>query len=497
MWDSPAIKKAIRPGRWVCAITLLMGLIACAPEPRQPNLLILYSDDQRADAIGAYGNPHIETPNLDALVERGFSFRQAYVMGSHHGAICAPSRAMLMTGRSLFHVYGNLDTLDTFPMRLQDAGYRTFGTGKWHQSQPSFAKSFEEGRNVFFGGMNDHFQTHVRDKQTDSTFTEPEAQSFSTTLFADAAIAFIEQQATADDNSPFLAYVAFTAPHDPRTAPGDYATYYDPEDLPLPPNFKSAHPFDLGPMSMAVRDEHLAAWPRTPEVIQSQLADYYGLITHMDAEIGRIFEALRETGQWDDTIIVFAADNGLAMGSHGLLGKQSLYEHSFRVPLIMAGPSIPQGASDALTYLYDLTPTLLELAGAPSLPRMDGKNLAPIWKGERTQVRETLFTAYHDAIRAVRDDTWKLIRYPHLHHTQLFNLREDPHEINNRADDSEQQARVAAMMELLEVWQAEMDDPHPLTAEERRPMAFDYTQIERKPDRWQPSSVIERYFSDL
>lgn len=475
---------------------VVVGMPVLAQSVERPNLLVIYSDDQRADAVGAWGNPYIQTPNLDALVQRGFSFRQAYVMGSHHGAICAPSRAMLMTGRSLFNVYDNLDSLDTFPMQLQDAGYATFGTGKWHQGRDAFAKTFGKGRNVFFGGMNDHFQTHVRDKNTDGTFTEAEAKSFSTTLFADAAIDFIEQHAASGGEDPFMAYVAFTAPHDPRTPPDEYLDLYPPEGVPLPPNYLPLHPFDLGPATMAVRDEHLAPWPREPDVIRSQIAEYYGLITHMDAEIGRVFEALRETGQWENTVIVFAGDNGLAMGSHGLLGKQSLYEHSFRVPLIVAGPGIPQGTSDALTYLYDLTPTLLNLGGAAPLQGMEGYNLAAIWNGERTSVRETLFTAYHSAIRAVRNSRWKLIRYPHIHHTQLFDLQRDPYELHNRAADPEQQERVAAMMRLLEDWQAQSKDPHPHTADERQPMAYDYSQIERKADRWQPKWVLEKYFGE-
>lgn len=466
-------------------------------QDRRPNILFLFSDDQRADAVGAYGNPYIHTPHLDELVQRGFSFRQAYVMGSHHGAVCAPSRAMLMTGRSLFHVYDNLDTLDTFPMRMQAAGYETFGTGKWHQSDESFAKTFEHGENVFFGGMGDHFQTRMRDRLPNGAFTDPVQQGFSTTQFADAAITFIEEHATSGSEAPFLTYVAFTAPHDPRTPPEGFLEPYPGEGMPLPPNYMPVHPFNLGPMTMAVRDEHLAPWPRPSAMVRAQMGEYYGLITHMDAEIGRILDALRRTGQWENTIVVFAADNGLAMGSHGLLGKQSLYEHSIRVPLIVAGPGIPQGESEALVYLYDLAPTILNLTGAVSLPRMDGKDLTPIWHGARQTVRETLFTTYHDAQRAVRDGRWKLIRYPRIHHTQLFDLRSDPYELHNRADDPDQQERVSRMMHLLRSWQVQADDPHPLTADERQPMTFDYAEIERKPDQWQPESVLRKYFQDL
>ena len=490
--QSPAGRRLIG---WFL-LTLVTVPVALAQRADRPNVLIIFSDDQRADAVGAHGNTYIRTPSLDALAQRGFSFRRAYVMGSHHGAVCAPSRAMLMTGRNLFRVYDNLDSLDTFPQRLQDVGYETFGTGKWHQSRASFARSFEHGKNVFFGGMNDHFQTHMSDRLADGTFTDPEPEGFSTTHFADAAINFIQDHAAKGSGAPFLAYIAFTAPHDPRSPPESFVDLYSGEGMPLPPNYMAVHPFDLGTMSMAVRDEHLAPWPRPPEMIRSQIADYYGLITHMDAEIGRILEALQQTGLSDNTIVVFAADNGLGLGSHGIMGKQSLYEHSTHVPLIVAGPGIPHGESDALSYLYDLTPTILNLTGSAELPRMDGRDLSPVWQGERQTVRETLFTAFYDTQRAIRDGRWKLIRYPRIHFTQLFDLANDPFELHNLAEKVEHEQRVADMMHLLEKWQARMGDPKPLAADEKEPMAFDYDRIERRPDRWQPEWVLERYFRD-
>jgi arylsulfatase A-like enzyme len=480
-----------------CSRLLLLWVFLFATDARsqeRPNIVVIFSDDQRADALGAHGNPYIQTPHLDDLANRGFSFRQAYVMGSHHGAVCAPSRAMLMTGRNLFRVYDNLDTLETFPQRLNDVGYATFGTGKWHQSRESFAKSFAYAENVFFGGMNDHFETSMSDRLDDGSFTEPVQKGFSSSHFADAAIRFIEEQQSGRQQGPFLVYLALTAPHDPRTPPSGFTDIYSPGGVPLPANYMPVHPFDLGPMSMTVRDEHLAPWPRPADMVRAQIADYYGLITHMDFEIGRVLEALRRTGAWDNTVVVFAADNGLALGSHGLMGKQSLYEHSTRVPLIVAGPGIPHGESEALTYLYDLAPTLLDLAGADDLPRMDGRSLSSVWQGERLAVRETLFTAYHDTQRAVRDGRWKLIRYPRLHLTQLFDLRLDPFELRDVSDDPAHGDRIARMMDLLEDWQRQSGDPHPLAADSVQSATFHFEQIERRADRWQPEYVLEKYF---
>ena len=180
-------------------------------------------------------------------------------------------------------------------------------------------------------------------------------------MFADAATEFLQNH---DGKKPFFAYVAFTAPHDPRQPPPSYRERYYRNLPPAPANFLPQLPFDNG-MMRGGRDENLAAWPRTEAVIRDQLAEYYGLITHMDEQIGRILAALEKSGQADNTIIIFAADNGLALGSHGLLGKQSVFEHSMRTPLIIAGPGIPRGKSTrAFTYLLDLFPTLCDVTGS-------------------------------------------------------------------------------------------------------------------------------------
>lgn len=459
-------------------------------------MLILFSDDHRTDAVGAYGNSYVRTPHLDSLARVGFNFREAHIMGSHHGAVCAPSRAMLMSGRSLFRVYDDLDTVRTVPEQMRAAGYVTFGTGKWHQSRESFARSFSRGRNIFFGGMSDHFEVPLRDLRSDGRFTEPDTSGFSSTLFAEATVRFLERHAATNDGTPFLAYTSFTAPHDPRTPPAEYRTMYEGAHVPLPANFRSVHPFNLGAETLTLRDEQLAPWPRPPDVIRSQIAAYYGLISHMDAQIGRILEALKTHGLAENTIVVFAGDNGLALGSHGLLGKQNLYEHSTGVPLIVAGPGIPSGQSRALTVLYDLAPTLLARTGTEPLPRMDGKNLAPIWRGDAESVRSMFYTAYGENQRAVRGDRWKLIRYPKIDHTQLFDLRTDPYELRNRARDPETAQIRARLSDSLTALHDRFGDPHPLSTDERLPFRFDFSTVERSPDRHQPPSVVEKYFSD-
>lgn len=188
----------------------------------KPNILFLFADDQRADALGCSGNSYIKTPNIDKLADRGVRFSNSYVMGGHHGAICAPSRAMLMSGKSLFHVYDRLLGVETMPHYFSKYGYVTFGTGKWHNEKSAFEATFQQGKNVLLGGMCDHFNVPARDMGADGKLGEPESKGYSTDIFAEAAMGFINEYAKGDRNKPFFCYVAFTAPHDPRSPRPDY-----------------------------------------------------------------------------------------------------------------------------------------------------------------------------------------------------------------------------------------------------------------------------------
>jgi arylsulfatase A-like enzyme len=267
---------------------------------------------------------------------------------------------------------------------------------------------------------------------------------------------------------PFFIYLAPVVPHDPRVAPKEFMDLYDPAKLPLPPAFLPVHPFDNGQMSG--RDESLAPWPRTPEVVRRHLADYYAAITCLDHHIGRIFATLRELKSFDDTIIVYASDNGLSIGDHGLFGKQNLYEFGgMHVPLIIAGPGVPHGRSEALIYLFDLFPTFCDFAGAATPPTAEGKSLLPVLNGKTANLREALFTAYIDLQKAVRTDRWKVIRYPHVDRTQLFDLQADPHERNDLAGKPEMAEKLREMMALLAAKQKEFGDPWPLTVPNPKP----------------------------
>ena len=478
------------------AVHALGGRAAAAAGTRKsarPNILFLFADDQRADTIAAHGNPHITTPNLDSLAAAGFSFRANYCFGGDRGAVCVPSRAMLMSGRTWFHIdAASLQGTRLFPELLRENGYVTFGTGKWHNQQPSWLRAFGRGKAVMFGGMSDHTRVPVYDLGPDGRLAGPRTgEKFSSELFADAAVEFLENHG---GGNPFFAYVAFTAPHDPRMPPMPYREMYYRRLPPLPENFLPQLPFDNGMMDGG-RDENLAPWPRIEPVIREQLAEYYGMITHLDEQVGRILEALRKTGRADNTLIVYAADNGLALGSHGLLGKQSVFEHSMRVPLIVSGPGIPKGKSTrAFSYLLDVFPTLCDAVGIPRPSDLEGENLRPLWEGKKERVRDSVFLPYMGIQRAVRDERWKLICYPKIGYMQLFDLQADPHETTNVAEKPEHAGHIRRLWKRMRQWQEKTGDTLELPFENKPPAVPRLAGKERLPDPNQPDWIVRKYF---
>ncbi len=456
--------KALGKGTASLVLSNLTQL-ACSGSPKErPNIIFLFSDDQRFDTIRALGNTEIQTPNLDRLVRRGVSFTRTHIMGGTSGAVCVPSRAMLLTGRTLFHLQSQggviPDEHTMLPETLKKAGYITFGTGKWHNGRNAYARCFAQGGKIMFGGMSDHLQVPVYDFDPEGQYPDEKystGEKFSSELFSDEAIEFLRRS---DKNKPFFLYVAYTAPHDPRMAPEEFAAQYSPEIIEIPPNFLPEHPFDNG--ELKVRDELLAPFPRTPGVVQRHIAAYYAMISHLDAHIGRVLDALERTGRAKNTIIVFAGDNGLAVGQHGLLGKQNIYEHSVRVPLIICGPGIPKNVrTDALCYLLDVYPTLCDLLGLPVPETVEGKSLLPALTDRKAKVRDSLFLAYRNLQRGVRTgDNWKLIKYnvQGRETTQLFNLNQDPWEMKNLARDPECRSRLEDLTALLKEHMRELDD---------------------------------------
>jgi len=441
-----------------------------AAGPR-PNVLFLLADDQTFRSLHALNNSQIQTPNLDKLMQRGTTFTHACIMGGTVPAICMPSRAMLLTGQTLFHVTDSIvqpkaarkrekKPFALFPEVFRQAGYETYGIGKWHNGPPLFARCFNHAANVFFGGMTDHLTLEVADYDPSGEYPAAKRHpggQFSSELFSDSAIHFLNDH---PKEKPFLMYVAYTAPHDPRMPPKEYAALYNPDRIEVPPNFLPQHPFDNG--ELHVRDEELAPFPRTQDRIRHEIADYYGMITHLDAQICRVLATLDKNGLKDSTYVVFAADNGLAVGQHGLLGKQNLYDHSIRVPLIVAGPGIFQGEKrEGLCYLLDLFPTLCEWAGLPTHPSVEGRNLVPMLRSSRNKGRQSVFLAYRNVQRGIRTDDWKLIRYNAggQQRLQLFDLRNDPWEMRDLASSAKYAGQIRNLDAELKQWMRTVDDP--------------------------------------
>jgi arylsulfatase A-like enzyme len=418
-------------------------------EPVRPNVLFLLTDDLRADAVGALGNRAIKTPTLDKLASSGFVFKNAYCQGSNSPAVCLTSRNMILSGRSYFRWKGSYapGTPPNFPLTLAAAGYETYHDGKRGNVAVEIEKKFQH--------------SHYIDDDRERKSGQPGK------AIVDRAISFVKGR---DRGRPFFMYLAFEAPHDPRVAAPEYLERYDPREIPLPANFLPVHPFDNG--EMTVRDELLAPWPRTEAEIRRQLHEYFAVITGLDHHIGRLIETLKSSGDFDRTIVIFSSDHGLALGSHGLMGKQSLYEHSMKSPLLFAGPGIPRGSSSALAYLFDIFPTICELAGISIPAGLDGQSLAPIIAGRSDRVRDSIFLSYRDDQRAVRDDRWKLVRYPGINRSQLFDLENDPDERHDLAADSAQGPRLDRMTDLLRQWQSRLGDVLPLTTASPRNPRF-------------------------
>lgn len=463
--------------------TFAAGLAApalpAAPAGR-PNILFLLTDDQTFDSIHALGNAHIRTPNIDRLVARGTAFTNCYNPGGWHGAICVASRTMLNTGRFLWQARplekdrAAIEAAPLWPRLWRQGGYATYLTGKWHVNADPKAL-FDRADHVRPGMPPTCEAAYLRPKDGQPDPWDPADTTRPghwtggkhwASVTADDAIAYL--RASAKTDKPFFAYVAFNAPHDPRQAPAEYQALYPPDKIPLPDNFLPAYPGAAALGSPAtLRDERLAPTPRTPRAIQTHRSEYYAIITYLDDQIGRILATLDQTGLAENTLVALASDNGLAVGQHGFMGKQNPFEHSIKVPLVLAGPGIPRGHTrHALVYLQDLRPTLLELAGLHDAPGTAFRSFAPLLDPTvppDTPHRTILHTAYRTHWRTLRQGDWKLIltaqgkNKPML--PRLHNLRDDPNERHDLAQDPAHAQRLAALQATLQTEMQRAGDP--------------------------------------
>jgi arylsulfatase A-like enzyme len=450
-------------------VALLCSQVAKAASP---NIVFVLADDMRPDVMGILGHSIVQTPNLDSLAREGVIFTRA-VVGY---PICVVSRAELFTGCCAFKTgvqYAGrclAPQLALWPDTLRRNGYRTWFSGKWHNDGHPHTRGFETTDGLFSGGgdktrgpIADHagrqatgyvgwtfkFDDGVVDTDKGVGLT-PDTDRFIT----DGAIRLIERK----PSEPFFLQVSLTGPHDPRIEPRGYEQRYASAKIPLPTSFVAEHPFDHG--NAGGRDENLLRTPREPDEVRAELAVYYAVISNIDEQIGRIVSALHRTGAWENTILIFSSDHGLALGSHGLIGKQNMYEHTVGVPLIMHGPGIPKGQRiTAQCYLRDLFPTTCDWADIEIPATVQSRSLAPLLSGKFASIYDEVYSCFTDTQRMIRDQQWKLVWYPKLKRYQLFDVVSDPNELHDRSQDTLQAPRMEAMRQKLEAWLRQNGDP--------------------------------------
>ncbi|MEY4941501.1 MAG: hypothetical protein RIQ93_3236, partial [Verrucomicrobiota bacterium] len=460
----------------------LPGFLSAAGTPSRPNVIFLLTDNQPPETIAALGNPYIETPNLDRLVRGGSTFTRAIATNPH----CVPSRAEIITGTTGFTnrsnpFGGSLNPkLKLWGSAMREAGYLTVYSGKWHTAGTPWERGYEETAALnSAGGAAGKPPTHptMRNGRRATGFinhtfknnkNEPELEKGigltprTDEYIADGAISIIRRQ----PDRPFFLHVNFSSNHDPLLPGPGFENKYDPAAIPLPPNFMPEPAFDYG--NAGGRDELLMPLPYTVADVRQELADIYAVISHMDAQVGRILAALEETGQAENTILIFTTDHGAGVGRHGIRGYQNMYEHALNVPLIMVGPGIPRDRRFAAqAYLRDIYPTVCELTGIPIPATVEAKSLAPVLRGLMDEIYPELYGYWQPSGRSgeskeyvadvplermVRTERWKLIYYSYLKRYQLFDLKNDPYELRDLSADTAQQVTMDTLKRKMRDW---------------------------------------------
>ena len=452
----------------------LSGVSAFAKRRKKPNILFIFADDQCFETLRSLGCYEIQTPNLDRLVRNGVTFTHAYNMGAWHGAVCVASRTMLNTGRFLWIARALEPKLKEetkagrfWSQYMSKAGYETYMSGKWHVKGIKPKDIFDYVKDVRPGMPNQMPLGYNRPIEGIPDLWKPwdtrnggywKGGKHWSEVLKDNALEFFENASKSE--KPFFMYLAFNAPHDPRQSPKEYVEKYPLEKVKVPANFLPEYPYkDSIGCSAKLRDERLAPFPRSKYAVKVNRQEYYAIITHMDTQVGLILDALEKTGKADNTYIFFTADHGLAVGHHGLMGKQNMYDHSVRTPLMVNGPGIPKNKKiTAPVYLQDIMPSALELAGVKKPGHVQFKSLMPLINGKADSSYDAIYGGYIDLQRMVSTDGYKMIYYPKIGKTLLYNLKADPLEMDNLADDLAYTGLIRKLRRKLKELQQEVGD---------------------------------------
>lgn len=430
------------------------------PDKQRPNILWYCTDQQRFDTIGALGNPYVRTPTLDRLVRDGVSFTNTYCQSP----ICTPSRASIMTGLYPSRARNTRNGNDTFPddvplisKLIAESGYSCGLIGKFHlvsagrRPEPRLDDGFgywqhsHAPRDDWPEGTH-HYADWVREQGEDldllrNSKQKVPAEFHQTKWASDCAIDFIEQE----HGKPWMLNINVYDPHPPFIPPDSYAQQFSPEDMPGP-HYRDS---DLKHQK-TLEAVDFQGTPQTPEAndAKSAQAKYYAMIALIDDQFNRILEKLDETGQRDNTVIIFTSDHGETLGDHGLMFKGCrFYEGLVKVPLIFSFPDhfLSNAQCSGLVELLDLSATLMALAGIEIPKYHQGKNLLPILKGDISgeTIRQTVRCEYFDALDSrftggggsfatmYRDSRYKLSIYHDVGFGELYDLQEDPWEYND------------------------------------------------------------------
>lgn len=453
-----AIARAMRLFSWVRFILAVAAMVPVLMA--RPNIVLIVADDLRADLLEEGKDRAVLAPHVAELAAKGFHSTATRLQGSDQGAVCVASRAMLWSGQSLWRKSDQLTGRKTLGELLQENGYLTFGTGKWHNGDEALVRTFTEAVNITPGflpkGHESAFGLVMVENGT-LTRGKNEVGTHSTDLIGRTAVEMISRQ---EKERPFFLYVGFNAPHDPFDVPPAYLpdAKWKKEDIEatLPANFLSQPLFDHGAEVNSIRDEKLLPKPLDREAVARQNAKYRAMISQLDHWVGEMMAELAARGLEEDTLVVFTSDHGLARGSHGLLGKQNLYEHSLKVPMVVKGAMTAPGTNGVSPfYLGDVFATLLDCAGcAVPAGQDEGQSLLKVISGGEAPPARATYHAYGSLMRAVIVRPHKLIEYRNSSgkFTRLYDLEVDPLEMR---DLSAEPARAEDVVRLRAAMRAE------------------------------------------
>jgi len=442
------LKRAV--ASTAAANLVVLPAIAATASPRagKPNILFIMSDQHTATATGCYGNRQVQTPNLDAFAKRGVRFEYPIVQSP----LCIPSRACLLTGKYP-QCHGQLSQKTRLRKDevfladlLRGAGYWVGSVGKMHHIPPQEKRGFENMYDVPMWERGKAWMADEHQKNVRGTPNAPicgisglNTEDHPTSQLTNKALQVLRERA-ADGGRPFLLWVSYVPPHHPCLPSPEYAQMYAPSEIELPANFGKPRYYALWHINMM--QQYLGVhFDADVEAIKTFLARYYGEISLIDFNIGRILKELEGLGLSDNTLVVYTADHGDFAGGHGTIMKGDVYDELTRVPLIIrfpkerySGKTIPQPVEQ-----IDLMPTFLELADV-QIPEdeVQGKSLLPLVAGETDQHKQYVFSMLKsqgmDYGRfALRSKDWLYIEDDVMDRELLFNLDDDPGQISNVA----------------------------------------------------------------